>query len=85
VTPDLLDEFAIAMEDLEGVADALEEHGPAYLRRCMEAGRMRIAPSRPTELPPAIAKAIREIADDALVRVAARPRPLTHRPRSAAA
>lgn len=72
MTPDLLAEFGAAMRDLEDLNDAIDQHGAAYLRRCIEAGRSRGTPHRPPQLPPLVAKTIREIADDALVRAAAR-------------
>lgn len=68
MTPDLLAAFESGMEDLEDVLHVLERHGPGYLRTCLEASRRRCAPPAPRELPPVLAKAIRELADDALVR-----------------
>lgn len=73
-TPDLNAEFALAMSDLEDVLEQLEQHGPSYLHRLMHHdGPLR--PTRPRTLTPTVAKIVREIADDALVRAAAR-RPL---------
>lgn len=76
MTPDLLAEFETAMRDLEELQHVIDQLAPGYLRDCMMVGadRQRLkAPNRPAGMPPLIAKAIREIADDALVRVASRP------------
>lgn len=78
MTPDLLHELSAAMRDLEDLADALDKHAPAYLRQLIAAGadRQRLrGPRCPAGLPPSLAKVVREVADDALVRAAAR-RPL---------
>jgi hypothetical protein len=72
LTPDLLGEFDAAMEDLEDLTNALDELGPNYLRACMAAGPRAGTPTRPPGMPVHIARAVREIADDALVRHAAR-------------
>lgn len=72
--PDLFTQFRDAMRDLGDAKSALEQHGPAYLREVLEAqhrGRLH-APARPPELPAVMAKLIRDYADDAIVRDAAR-------------
>jgi hypothetical protein len=81
MTPDLLAEFEAAMSDLEDLVAAIDQHGPGYLRACLETSSLRQSPRRPPELPATIARAIREVADDALVRAAAR-RPLIPRQHS---
>lgn len=86
MTPDLVAEFETAMRDLEEMQHVLDQLAPAYLRELITIGadRRRVhAPARPKGMPPLLAKAIREIADDALVRAAARtPAGLHHPTRS---
>lgn len=71
--------FADAAADLAADLAAYKQHGPGYLRRCIEAARsVDSGPTyRPPELPPLLAQLIRDRADDAVVRALSRnPSPL---------